>query len=126
MITQDRDQNKKKSVTWQVIALIVTLLLAGTDFSWLIGIVLGIALVLSPILIPLIIHLRRKKHRAKHQSALEDTTFTTCSRQEAFDKGTRKLFCFHDDKGIHHVSRGKEIDPWDRPDIDISKYQRKD
>ena len=35
------------------------------------------------------------------------------------------LVCFHKDKGEHHVARGKEIDPWDRPDIDISKYQRK-
>ena len=35
------------------------------------------------------------------------------------------LICFHKDKGEHHVSRGKEMDPWDRPDIDISKYQRK-
>jgi hypothetical protein len=33
-------------------------------------------------------------------------------------------FCRHTDKSEHHVRRGKEIDPWDRPDIDISKYQR--
>ena len=37
----------------------------------------------------------------------------------------KKLFCFHKDKGEHHVARGREIDPWDRPDIDISKYPRK-
>ena len=36
-----------------------------------------------------------------------------------------KPLCTHKDKGVHHVRRGKEIDPWDRPDIDISKYQRK-
>ena len=47
------------------------------------------------------------------------------SRQEKFDDCPQSLFCFHKDKGEHHVSRGKEIDPWDRPDIDISKYQRK-
>lgn len=29
------------------------------------------------------------------------------------------------DRGEGHVRRGKEIDPWDRPDIDINKYQRK-
>ena len=37
-----------------------------------------------------------------------------------------KPICFPDDKAVHHVRRGKEIDPWDRPDIDISKYQRKE
>ena len=36
-----------------------------------------------------------------------------------------KPFCFHRDKGEHHLRKGKEIDPWDRPDIDISKYQRR-
>lgn len=47
------------------------------------------------------------------------------SRQEKFDDCPQPLFCFHKDKGEHHVRRGKEIDPWDRPDIDISKYQRR-
>lgn len=37
-----------------------------------------------------------------------------------------KPICFHKDKGEHHVKRGKEIDPWDRPDIDIRKYQRRE
>lgn len=41
-----------------------------------------------------------------------------------FDDCPQPLFCFHKDKGEHHVQKGKEIDPWDRPDIDISKYQR--
>ncbi len=40
------------------------------------------------------------------------------------DEEPRRLFCFHKDKGYHHVVRGREQDPWDRPDIDISKYQR--
>ena len=47
------------------------------------------------------------------------------TRQEKFDDCPQPLFCFHKDKGEHHVRKGKEIDPWDRPDIDISKYQRK-
>lgn len=47
------------------------------------------------------------------------------ARQVAFDDCPKPLFCFHKDKGEHHVRRGKEIDPWDRPDIDISKYQRR-
>lgn len=45
-------------------------------------------------------------------------------KQEKFDDCPQPIFCFHKDKGEHHVRRGKEIDPWDRPDIDISKYQR--
>lgn len=51
------------------------------------------------------------------------THYTT--RQNSFDECTQSFFCRHKDKAIHHVRRGKEIDPWDRPDIDISKYQRK-
>jgi hypothetical protein len=46
------------------------------------------------------------------------------SQQIPFDDCPKPV-CFHKDKGEHHVRKGKEIDPWDRPDIDISKYQRK-
>ena len=49
----------------------------------------------------------------------------TATRQEKFDDCPQPLFCFHKDKGEHHVRKGKEMDPWDRPDIDIRKYQRK-
>ena len=55
-------------------------------------------------------------------SANSPTRYTT--RQEKFDECPQSLFCRHKDKAVHHVRRGKEIDPWDRPDIDISKYQR--
>jgi hypothetical protein len=51
------------------------------------------------------------------------TRYTT--RQKSFDECSQPVFCRHSDKSEHHVRRGKEIDPWDRPDIDISKYQRK-
>lgn len=57
--------------------------------------------------------------------------FTTPQQYYQPTKRTRpvddcpKPVCTHNDKGVHHVRRGKEIDPWDRPDIDISKYQRK-
>ena len=50
------------------------------------------------------------------------TRYTT--RQEKFDECPQPISCFHRDKGEHHVRKGKEIDPWDRPDIDISKYRR--
>lgn len=47
------------------------------------------------------------------------------TRQSSFDECPQSIFCRHKDKSEHHIRRGKEIDPWDRPDIDISKYQRK-
>lgn len=51
---------------------------------------------------------------------------TNTRRRSNFDDCPNFLqLCFHKDKGEHHVVRGKEMDPWDRPDIDISKYQRK-
>ena len=52
------------------------------------------------------------------------TTARYTTRQNSFDECPQPLFCRHKDKAVHHVRRGKEIDPWDRPDIDISKYQR--
>ena len=61
------------------------------------------------------------QNTAAHRNS--NTRYTT--RQDKFDDCPQPLFCFHKDKGEHHVRKGKEIDPWDRPDIDISKYQRK-
>lgn len=52
------------------------------------------------------------------------TTTRRTTRKESFDECPQPIFCRHKDKGEHHVKRGKEVDPWDRPDIDISKYQR--
>ena len=52
------------------------------------------------------------------------TTTRYTTRQDSFDECSQPFFCRHKDKAVHHVRRGKEVDPWDRPDIDISKYQR--
>ena len=52
------------------------------------------------------------------------TTTRYTTRQESFDECPQPFFCRHKDKSEHHVRRGKEVDPWDRPDIDIRKYQR--
>ena len=60
---------------------------------------------------------------SSRQSQVRDITYT--KKRSSFDECPTGLFCFHKDKGMHHVARGKEIDPWDRPDIDISKYQRR-
>ena len=63
--------------------------------------------------------------KAQHNPGKSSRTsgrYTT--RRSSFDECPQPIFCFHKDKAEHHVRRGKEIDPWDRPDIDISKYQR--
>ena len=122
---QTRDRSKKKSPVWQILSLILAFAFLEPEVWEVLGILIAIAVILSPVIIPLIIYFRRKKHRANHQRALEDTTYSPC-RQEKALREERKQFCFHKDKAIHHVGRGKEIDPWDRPDIDISKYQRKE
>lgn len=50
------------------------------------------------------------------------TTYTTpvSKLDDCYD-----TVCRHSDRSEHHVRRGKEQDPWDRPDIDVSKYQRR-
>lgn len=63
--------------------------------------------------------------QSSQKSPSSGASASRCStRQEKFDDCPQPLFCFHKDKGEHHVRKGKERDPWDRPDIDISKYQR--
>ena len=62
------------------------------------------------------------KKTLEQQTARQDSTI---SQAKPVDDCPKKLFCFHKDKGEHHIRKGREIDPWDRPDIDISKYQRK-
>ena len=64
-----------------------------------------------------------KKSQGNTSKSSGTGRYTT--RQEKFDECPQGNFCGHKDKAVHHVRRGKEIDPWDRPDIDISKYQRK-
>lgn len=94
----------------------------NTNSSKWIGIVLVLLFTQPVLVIPLavfggIIYLVIKAV-SRQQSAPKQ------ARQEKFDDCPQRLFCFHRDRGEHHVRQGKEIDPWDRPDIDISKYQR--
>ena len=122
-MARQREKRESSRSNWlSLIGSIIALLLAAPEFF---GVLLVIALILSPVIIPLVIYFRRKKHKKQHQSALENTTYNPCARERAFEEKRQQRFCFHDDKSIHHVRRGKEIDPWDRPDIDISKYQRR-
>ena len=62
------------------------------------------------------------KSGKQYSASRKSTDITKTSKP---DDCPKPLFCFHKDKGEHHVRRGREMDPWDRPDIDISKYQRK-
>ena len=112
---EQRNTEKKKLNLGKLIGLLVVLALAETE---LFAALLTIALALSPI--ALAIWLIRRASRQKSR-----TQQPPVRREPAFDECPQGFFCFHRDKGEHHVRRGKEIDPWDRPDIDISKYQRK-
>lgn len=92
--------------------------------NW-IGIAVLILLVAPGFAIPLAV-IAAVVYLSKNASKPTSSHKTTYSRQAtAFDDCPKSLFCFHKDKGEHHLARGKEIDPWDRPDIDISKYQRR-
>lgn len=90
---------------------------------------LGVSLMLMvPPLIPVAILvgifwlLAKAVSKPRPEAKTPSTRYST--RRDSFDECPRGFFCRHKDKSEHHVRRGKEIDPWDRPDIDISKYQR--
>ena len=104
-----RNREQQKKPNW--LSLAVVMLLVAPQVTIPIGICVGIGYLVFTQL----------KDNASRPSA--KTTYTR--KQASFDDCPKKLFCFHKDKGEHHVARGREIDPWDRPDIDIRKYQRR-
>ena len=103
----NRDR-KKQSASGKIISLIVVLLFLLQ--AELIGWIIALAVLLLPAGAFIWYGLKKTVGSEK-----KDVPFDDCP----------KPICFHKDKGEHHVKRGREIDPWDRPDIDISKYQRK-
>jgi hypothetical protein len=111
----DRNRNRKKDPKSTIISLLVIVL-------FLLPSQIAAILVLMTVLIApfgyLIWTSLKKKNQSGRASQPRRQTQTS-------DDCPQPLFCFHRDKGEHHVKRGREIDPWDRPDIDISKYQRK-
>ena len=113
---EDRNRNKKRSFNPGIVLVIAAISLlseaGGEIFGSLLAAVLGFAILLTPILVFIYVFRRSKKN---HSDTSKEPAFDSCP----------KTFCFHKDKGEHHVRKGREIDPWDRPDIDISKYQRK-
>ena len=102
-----RNRDQKKAPSW--ISIAVVLLLAAPEITIPIAICGGIGYLVY--------------YLVKNRTVPIKTNRRP--KQAAFDDCPKKLFCFHEDKGEHHVRKGREIDPWDRPDIDISKYQRK-
>ena len=108
------NRREKSPLSW--IIPIVFLLITNPGL-----LVLAIPLAVFSGIIWLVI-LGMKQNQGSSPKSAAPTRYTT--RQEKFDECPQSLFCRHKDKAVHHVRRGKEIDPWDRPDIDISKYQR--
>jgi len=122
-----RNNRKDPSPLGTIISVVVLLLMLGGDLGlgMFVGILLLIAMVAGAIVLPFWL-IRRRKHISSHQKQMRHTSYQPCEQQKAWDERVQALFCFHKDKSVHHVRRGKEIDPWDRPDIDIRKYQRKE
>lgn len=79
--------------------------------------------VIPVLVIAAIVYVIAQSKKNGKQDVSQKTTYTRAP--ETLDDCSKPLFCAHQDKSEHHVQRGREIDPWDRPDIDISKYQRK-
>lgn len=107
-----QNNEKKKSLNW--IPLVLFLLTANR----------GLLVLAIPAAIFGCIFWIAYQAVKKQQNSTPASTSRRATRNESFDECPQPVFCFHKDKGEHHVRRGKEIDPWDRPDIDISKYQR--
>ena len=105
-----REKQKKPNI-----GAIIALLIA---FAALDSELLAIIVVLAMLVLPVYIVYRIAKAKKGRTS--------TRRPDNADDCPNLLQLCFHKDKGEHHVVRGKEMDPWDRPDIDISKYQRKE
>lgn len=108
----DRERKNKSNPKSAIISLVVmALFLLPSE-------VIAVLVMLAVILVPVFL-LVRKALKGSAAGAGQKK-----QKAQAFDDCPRPV-CFHKDKGVHHVKRGREIDPWDRPDIDISKYQRK-
>ncbi len=98
----------KKPNAGSLIAVFIALAMFSPDL-------LAILITIGLFVLPFYLFFRTGKQK-KNTGKTRQNTFDDCP----------KPICFHKDKGEHHVVRGREIDPWDRPDIDISKYQRRE
>lgn len=112
-----RNDQKKPNVGTIVIFVIALVVMMPELFAVLATLAVFAAVLGGPFLIA---------YRAKKKGSASDKRRMPPAQRQSFPvDDCPKPICFHKDKGEHHVKRGKEIDPWDRPDIDISKYQRR-
>ena len=104
----DDRRNKKGFPLSPIIIAAAYLLFTGSfrNTAVFLFVLAGLALIGVPIAL-FVLAFRKSKNREK---SLDDCP---------------KPVCFHSDRGEHHLRKGREIDPWDRPDIDIRKYQRR-
>ena len=103
----NQNRNRKSDPKSTIISLlVVALFLLPVQIT---AILVIVALIAVPVFLVIRASLKKKGSR----------------QAQSPDDCPKPLFCFHKDKGEHHLRTGREIDPWDRPDIDISKYQRK-
>lgn len=108
-------QDNKNKTPGKLIGLAIVLLITAPEVVIPVGIFAGICYLV----------IRAMKNGQNPPRTPAQRPAVEIPARAEHDRCPRTLFCFHKDKGEHHVVRGREIDPWDRPDIDISKYQRK-
>ena len=112
----NKRDTKKKVTPGTLIAIAVVLAAASPElFGTILGFAIIIALFASPFLILYFVSKKKGSAAAQKPASRQEPAFDDCP----------KPFCFHKDKDEHHVRKGKELDPWDRPDIDIRKSQRR-
>lgn len=109
-MNSDKPQKKKTTLS-SVIVLAAMLAVLSPE---LLGVAVAIGIVFAAAYLII---------RAEKQSKTPPDEKPAASGQRPAVDECPTPMCFHRDKGEHHLRRGKEIDPWDRPDIDISKYQ---
>lgn len=107
----ERNRNRKSNPKSAIVTILLVLFfLLPTQ---VVAMLVVIAIFAAPIVLLVSASLRRSGSSSRKQNSVP------------FDDCPQPFFCFHRDKGEHHVRKGREIDPWDRPDIDISKYRRR-
>ena len=113
----DRERKNKSSFSFgKIIAIVIVALSVLPDKAA--ALVVGLAVIAAFGYVGFLIVKNLPKAPRQQQN-------TPAKRNRDVFDDCPKPFCFHRDKGEHHLRKGKEIDPWDRPDIDISKYQRR-
>jgi hypothetical protein len=107
-----RSDRRKKPTKGSLIAIIIALAFFSPE---LLATLITIGLFILPYYVIFRVIKKGKQGSGSKPVRQKEQPFDDCP----------KPICLHKDKGEHHVKRGKEVDPWDRPDIDISKYQRR-